>query len=659
MKSNKKFVLPIGCLIVILTTAINIIPYLYINKDQFWLISFILLSPITYDFLIILSISSLGTIISAIVGNKRTGLLTFVFTGVFYIIKNKPVNVLIALTCVVACIFICESEKINKIVSVIISTLIISAVTVGLAVYSGDVLNSETLKVSLVTVGLVLTVLVLATLIEKLPVFKMFDEETRDLDHNYRVHSIKRKLMLIINVICIVLVLIFSVISIIILSQKEQDRKASEESIWNLVVQSAISEDADIYANHDTEAIQAEAAKIAEAFGYTSVELPVQVIVITNISGEYYSQVYEITHANGMASYGSYKGEWVKEKHLSQEDLKLLHFLPDDSNSYLYVYESSRLQRSLKDAIGRYLSVALVLIIFMNVLVEAYIRKIVVKPINRMTTEAMEFAFGRSSENADGKSENSGRVEINSGDEIESLNKAFHKTMDDVEAYVDNVREKSKQVADMQHNIIVTMADIIESRDMNTGGHIKRTAMYVGIIARKLVEEGHFTDILTDSYIEDMIVAAPLHDMGKIHVPDHILNKNGKLSDEEYMIMKTHASAGKDLLDMASDSLGEFKYLVIAKEMAESHHEWWNGNGYPDKLAEDNIPLSARIMAVADVFDALVSKRCYKEPMDLDVAFGIIEKETGTHFDPVVGKAFLDSRQLVEETLTSLYNGRD
>ena len=140
-------------------------------------------------------------------------------------------------------------------------------------------------------------------------------------------------------------------------------------------------------------------------------------------------------------------------------------------------------------------------------------------PINRMTTEALDFAFRRDDENNPLSGEvpsrgNASRVEITSGDEIESLSRAFHKTMDDVSEYVDEVREKSRQVSDMQHNIILTMADIIESRDVNTGGHIKRTAVYVGIIARKLMRDGLFTDVLTEDYLNDMIVAAPLHDMG-------------------------------------------------------------------------------------------------------------------------------------------------
>lgn len=206
-----------------------------------------------------------------------------------------------------------------------------------------------------------------------------------------------------------------------------------------------------------------------------------------------------------------------------------------------------------------------------------------------------------------------------------------------------------EQISNMQFNTIALMADIVENRDKNTGGHIKRTAKYVEIIARRLKEGFAFPDILTEQYIYDMTVAAPLHDIGKIHISDVILNKPGKLTDEEFEIMKSHAAAGRDLLKQAKEQLGEFTYLNIAEYMAAYHHEWWNGKGYPEGIKEDEIPLCARIMAVADVFDAISSKRCYKEAMPLEKAYDIISKEAGTHFDPVVAKAFLDSKKEIEK----------
>ncbi len=209
----------------------------------------------------------------------------------------------------------------------------------------------------------------------------------------------------------------------------------------------------------------------------------------------------------------------------------------------------------------------------------------------------------------------------------------------------------NKRVMDMQFHIITTMADIVESRDENTGGHIKRTAKYVEIISAELKKRGLFKDILTDKYIADMIIAAPLHDIGKIHISDAILNRPGKFTDEEFEIMKSHASAGQDLLIHIKSELGEFDYLNIAVDMAAFHHEWWNGKGYPKGVSGQEIPLCARIMAVADVFDALTSKRCYKNAMPLDKVYKIMEEETGTHFDPVIMETFFAVREEIEKIL--------
>lgn len=196
------------------------------------------------------------------------------------------------------------------------------------------------------------------------------------------------------------------------------------------------------------------------------------------------------------------------------------------------------------------------------------------------------------------------------------------------------------QVSGMQSGIITMMAEIVENRDDNTGGHIRRTARYVEMIARQLQKMEGGREILTDRYMQDMIVAAPLHDIGKIHIPDAVLNKPGRLTNEEFDIMKTHTTAGQELLIHARDELGESGYLNTAIEMAAYHHEWWNGKGYPYGISGAEIPLCARIMAVADVFDALTSKRCYKDAMPLEKAYAIIREESGTHFDPAVTAAF-------------------
>ena len=205
-----------------------------------------------------------------------------------------------------------------------------------------------------------------------------------------------------------------------------------------------------------------------------------------------------------------------------------------------------------------------------------------------------------------------------------------------------------KQVSDMQSGMITFMAEMVENRDDNTGGHIKRTAKYVEAITKELRKNKVYGDILTDRYIDDMVVAAPLHDIGKIHIPDAVLNKPGRLTDEEFEIMKTHTTAGEELLERAKKELGESGYLNMAKEMAAYHHEWWNGKGYPYGKSGEEIPLCARIMAVADVFDALTSKRCYKSAMPLEKAYSIIREETGTHFDPNVAEAFFGAVDIGE-----------
>lgn len=209
-----------------------------------------------------------------------------------------------------------------------------------------------------------------------------------------------------------------------------------------------------------------------------------------------------------------------------------------------------------------------------------------------------------------------------------------------------------KQNMDLQKSLITTMADMVENRDENTGGHIQRTAKYVEIIAKKLRSQNKFTKILTDKYIEDMVIAAPLHDVGKIHIPDAVLNKPAKLDDAEFNTMKTHAQAGAVIINKVEASVGELQYLVLAKQMAEFHHERIDGKGYPHGLTGSEIPLCAKILAVADVFDALISKRCYKPAMPIEQAFAIIREETGTHFDVDVANAFLDSKDEIERYLS-------
>ena len=200
--------------------------------------------------------------------------------------------------------------------------------------------------------------------------------------------------------------------------------------------------------------------------------------------------------------------------------------------------------------------------------------------------------------------------------------------------------EEKEEKSLMQQNVIEDLADVVETRDLETGDHIKRTKLYVNIIANALKETDKYKEKLTEEYIELMTNAAPLHDIGKIGVSDIILKKKGRLTDEEFNIMKTHTTIGGEIINKILNDLKDERYLNMAYDIAIAHHEKWNGSGYPKGLKEEEIPLSARIMAIADVFDALVSKRCYKEPMPFDDAVNIIIKDAGTHFDPYIVEVF-------------------
>ena len=207
----------------------------------------------------------------------------------------------------------------------------------------------------------------------------------------------------------------------------------------------------------------------------------------------------------------------------------------------------------------------------------------------------------------------------------------------------DQYRQQIESISRMQNGLILVLADLVESRDQCTGDHIRKTAEYTRIIMTQMRKDGFYKDQLTDAFIEDVVRSAPLHDLGKIRVPDAILNKPGKLTDEEFEAIKEHTTAGGDIIgraiDMVSDS--DSGYLTEARNLAYYHHEKWNGKGYPQKLSGEDIPLSARIMAVADVFDALVSKRSYKEPFSIEQAIAIIKEGSGEHFDPKIVTAFL------------------
>lgn len=193
----------------------------------------------------------------------------------------------------------------------------------------------------------------------------------------------------------------------------------------------------------------------------------------------------------------------------------------------------------------------------------------------------------------------------------------------------------------IQNVSIRALAHLAETRDPETGDHILRTQSYMHILARHLQNHPRFNDTITDHYIQLLTRSAPLHDIGKVGIPDNVLLKPGKLTTDEWEIMKTHAVLGARAIEQTEkDVKHEIEFLTLAKEIAHWHHERWDGSGYPDGLTGDTIPISARLMALADVFDAVISKRVYKPAMSIQEAKYIITAERGRHFDPDITDAF-------------------
>ena len=197
----------------------------------------------------------------------------------------------------------------------------------------------------------------------------------------------------------------------------------------------------------------------------------------------------------------------------------------------------------------------------------------------------------------------------------------------------------------MQSHIITGLASLIENRDVETGEHVLRTGAFVETLTRDAIRDGVYPDKLNDQFVSKMTTLAPMHDIGKIVVSDQILCKPGRLTPEEFEQMKKHASLGGDVIREVLEGVTTDDYLAFASDIATYHHERWDGTGYPRGLKGEEIPLAARIMAIADVFDALVSERCYKAPIPVDQSIKIIEEGAGTQFDPVLVAVFLRHRE--------------
>lgn len=205
----------------------------------------------------------------------------------------------------------------------------------------------------------------------------------------------------------------------------------------------------------------------------------------------------------------------------------------------------------------------------------------------------------------------------------------------------EKVKARTEEIVRTQDVAILSLASLAEIKDSETGKHIERTRSYIKCLAEYLRNHENFKHYLNDRTIELLYRSAPLHDLGKIGIPDAILTKKGKLTKEEYEVIKQHPELGGKALEFASNELGSNSFLTVASQIAYEHHEKWDGSGYPKGLKGSEISIPARLMALADVYDALISRRCYKDPIPFESTRDLILNERGKHFDPDVVDAFL------------------
>jgi putative two-component system response regulator len=204
--------------------------------------------------------------------------------------------------------------------------------------------------------------------------------------------------------------------------------------------------------------------------------------------------------------------------------------------------------------------------------------------------------------------------------------------------------------------MIFALAKLAEARDPETGAHLERVQRYSRVLAQQLADQPFYARLIDNEFIRLIYLTSPLHDIGKVGIPDHVLLKPGRLTVDEFEIMKRHTTIGAKTLDAALAQNPSASFLCMARDIAASHHEWYDGTGYPSGLAGDQIPLSARIVALADVYDALTSKRVYKAAFDDDLAHDTILQGRGTHFDPDIVDAFLQTEELFQD-IRARYHG--
>lgn len=230
--------------------------------------------------------------------------------------------------------------------------------------------------------------------------------------------------------------------------------------------------------------------------------------------------------------------------------------------------------------------------------------------------------------------------------EQENLIKRLDDSIVEKKVYFEQLQNQNKQLQETQVKIIQFISKILGSHDLFTGRHVLHTQKYVDIICRQLKKDGHYVSELTDENINLFTTAAFLHDIGKIHIPEGVLNKMGKFTDAEFKIMQCHPEEGVKLLKLFP-KVDDGKFNDIAKDMCLYHHEKWDGSGYPNKIKGTEIPLCARIMACADVLDALISERLYKKPFSIEKAMEIFEESKGSHFEPCIAEAVIECKPLI------------
>ena len=313
----------------------------------------------------------------------------------------------------------------------------------------------------------------------------------------------------------------------------------------------------------------------------------------------------------------------------------------------------SELTRYIRNIVIFVAAFTILITVVFVVLAESFI----IYPITKIKESARDFIKNIGDQDSMDKSVNDLKsIDIRSQNEIGELYSTVCKMESDMTERYRDIRQYSENVMKMQDGLIILMADMVENRDSDTGDHIQKTAAYVRIILRGLKRKGYYPELITPQYMEYVEKSAPLHDVGKIRIPDAVLNKPGKLTPEEFEIMKTHATAGKDIINKAITTVEGENYLREACNMAAYHHERWDGKGYPEGLKGEEIPLSARVMAVADVFDALCSRRIYKPPFTLEEALKIIEEGKGTQFDPKCVEVFMEALPDVRAVLRRYNN---